>query len=150
MKLNGPLVTGGNVSSQQISPDGSLVLYLADQNADNVNEIFVRIIRQHSNGGAVDWDTSAAWDHGGEPDEVMQLFVDAPGTVTASGSTTRSVNELVVGSSTETSTLALADGAEITSLHGATIQANGVLRGDGMLVADLVVAAGGTVRAGCR
>ncbi|QEG33639.1 TolB-like translocation protein [Bythopirellula goksoeyrii] len=148
VKLNGPLVAGGNVSSQQISPDGSLVLYLADQNEDNVNEIFVRIVRQHSNSGDVDWDTGAAWDHGGEPDKVMQIFVDAPGTVTATGSTPRLINELVVGSSTETSTLALADGAEISTLHGATIQANGVLHGDGMLVADLVVAAGGIVRAG--
>ncbi|TWU28154.1 hypothetical protein [Bythopirellula polymerisocia] len=148
VKLNGPLGAGGNVLSHQLSPDGSLVLYLADQNVDNVNEIFVRIVRQHANGGEGAWDSGTAWNHGGEPDEAMQIFVDAAGTVTASGDVTRIVNELFVGGGTEASTLALSAGAEITSLHGATINAGGVFRGDGVLVADLLIAAGGVIRAG--
>ena len=41
-KLNAALTAGGNVTagSQRFSPDGSRVLYLADQNADNVFEAF--------------------------------------------------------------------------------------------------------------
>jgi Tol biopolymer transport system component len=41
-KLNGPLVAGGEVFSTgfAFSPDSSRVLYLADQTADGVNEIF--------------------------------------------------------------------------------------------------------------
>ena len=42
-KLNGQLVTNGDVSSRgfQFSPDSSRVLYLADQTTDNVSEIFI-------------------------------------------------------------------------------------------------------------
>jgi hypothetical protein len=42
IKLNGPLGPGQNVTAGrvQISPDGSRVLYLGDQDADNVFEIF--------------------------------------------------------------------------------------------------------------
>jgi len=42
IKLNGPLVAGGTVSSVGLafSPDGSLVLYQADQDVDNDTEIF--------------------------------------------------------------------------------------------------------------
>ena len=42
IKLNGPLVAGGVVSSSglQFSPDSSRVLYLADQDTDNVFEIY--------------------------------------------------------------------------------------------------------------
>lgn len=42
VKLNGPLANGGNVTagSQRFSADGSRVLYHADQNSDEVFEIF--------------------------------------------------------------------------------------------------------------
>jgi Tol biopolymer transport system component len=42
VKLNGPLVNGGDVTpgSQQFSPDGTRVLYRADQFADEVFELF--------------------------------------------------------------------------------------------------------------
>jgi Tol biopolymer transport system component len=42
IKLNGPLATNGDVKSYgyQISPDGSHVVYVADQVANNVNELF--------------------------------------------------------------------------------------------------------------
>jgi hypothetical protein len=148
VKLNGSLVPGGDVSDVQFSPDSSLVLYLADQDADEVVETYVRIVRQHSRSGAGNWDAGAAWDHGGEPDDVMQVFVDGSGTVTATGAGARTVNELVIGGGAGNSTLVLADGAGISSLHGASIRNGGVLRGDGTLVADLVVDAGGEIRAG--
>jgi len=42
VKLNGPLISGGDVSpySQEFSPDSSFVLYNADQDTDGVNEIY--------------------------------------------------------------------------------------------------------------
>ncbi len=40
VKLNGPLVAGGDVFFQQFSPDSSRILYMADQTADEVFEIF--------------------------------------------------------------------------------------------------------------
>lgn len=40
IKLNGPLVPGGKLSSSRFSPDGSRVVYLADQDADEVDELF--------------------------------------------------------------------------------------------------------------
>ncbi len=38
--LNGPLLTGGNVSSFAVSPDSSLVFYLADQTTLGVTELY--------------------------------------------------------------------------------------------------------------
>ncbi|QDT01582.1 hypothetical protein [Adhaeretor mobilis] len=149
-KLNAPLVPGGDVftTGLQFSPDGSLVLYQADQDTDEVVEIYTRIVRQHSLPGAGNWDAGAAWDHGGTPDEVMRVLVDGAGTVTASGIGTRSVNELVIGGGTGASALALTSGAGITTLHGTRIKTGGVLRGDGVLVSDLTIDAGGELRAG--
>ncbi len=41
MKLNGDLVPGGNVQTGfQISPDGSSIIYRADQDADEVFEMY--------------------------------------------------------------------------------------------------------------
>ncbi len=39
VKLNGALVPGGNVTFFQVSPDSSRVVYLADQQMDNVVEL---------------------------------------------------------------------------------------------------------------
>ena len=39
-KLNGPLVTGGNLLSFQLSPDGSRAVYWADQDTVGVNELY--------------------------------------------------------------------------------------------------------------
>ena len=145
LKVNGPLVAGGNVNSAfspsfspltgvQFSPDGGRVLYLADQDVDEVFEIFSRVVRLHNEAGSGDWDTAADWDQGAVPDEVMQVLIDAPGSVTAAGSATaRTVNELRIGGGTGTSTLALEAGAVINAMHGVTIAAGGVLRGDGQV-----------------
>lgn len=40
IKLNPPLVTGGNVTITRLSPDGRTVVYRADQETDNVFELF--------------------------------------------------------------------------------------------------------------
>jgi Tol biopolymer transport system component len=39
-KLNGTLVEGGDVTAHRFSPDGSKVIYLADQDTDNVDELY--------------------------------------------------------------------------------------------------------------
>ncbi|HKY32481.1 MAG TPA: hypothetical protein VJV23_08100 [Candidatus Polarisedimenticolia bacterium] len=39
-RLSGPMTTGGNVSVVQASPDGALLLYMADQIQDEVVELF--------------------------------------------------------------------------------------------------------------
>jgi hypothetical protein len=150
-KLNGALVNGGDVSSMRFSPDGSLVLYYADQDQDELGEIYVRIVAEHSLAGAGNWDAGAAWNHGVAPDGVMQIFIDTPGTVTTSGIGTRTINELVVGGGAASSTLAMGSGAAIESVHGVTIKNNGILRGDGTIVAGIggfAVAAGGEIQAG--
>jgi len=40
-KLNGTLVEGGNVSDWDLSPDGCKVVYKADQDTDNVYELYI-------------------------------------------------------------------------------------------------------------
>ena len=40
LKLNDPLVPSGDVESFDISPDGSRVVYRADQDADGVTELY--------------------------------------------------------------------------------------------------------------
>ena len=40
VKLNGPLVAGGSIQRFDISPDGRRVVYQADQDADEVEELY--------------------------------------------------------------------------------------------------------------
>jgi Tol biopolymer transport system component len=40
VKLSGAMVEGGEVSARRISPDGSTVVYLADQDVDGMNELY--------------------------------------------------------------------------------------------------------------
>ena len=40
VKLNDPLVTGGNIGTQRISPDNSTVVFRADAEIDGVNELY--------------------------------------------------------------------------------------------------------------
>ena len=40
LKLNGPLVSGGEVSSFLLSPDGDRVVYVADQDTNEVSELY--------------------------------------------------------------------------------------------------------------
>ncbi|MEZ4641338.1 MAG: hypothetical protein R3E31_01110 [Chloroflexota bacterium] len=39
IKLNDPLVAGGNINVQRISPDNSTVVFRADTEIDGVNEL---------------------------------------------------------------------------------------------------------------
>src|SRR5262245_14609526 len=43
-KISGSLVTGGATSSFQISVDGQRAVYAADQDTDNVNELYSRTL----------------------------------------------------------------------------------------------------------
>ncbi|MFK7955457.1 MAG: hypothetical protein AB8B96_05120 [Lysobacterales bacterium] len=40
VKLNGPLVEGGDVGQSLVSSDSATVVYVADQDEDNVREIY--------------------------------------------------------------------------------------------------------------
>lgn len=90
VKLNGPLVAGGAVSSFQISADGSWVAYYADQNADFTYELFhvattggtvARLHPAYSSSRDVSYDYQIIGsdhvvfraDHGG-PDDQIRLF----------------------------------------------------------------------------
>ena len=44
VKLNGPLVAGGDVADFRIAPDSSRVVYRADQSTDEVFELYSRVI----------------------------------------------------------------------------------------------------------
>jgi Tol biopolymer transport system component len=154
IKLNGPLVAGGDVSSSglQFSPDGSRVLYLADQTTDNVAEIFVRVVRLRWDTAGGSWDAAANWDQAVTPDEVMQVFIDTPAVVTVTGDgVPRIVNELQVGGGSGASVLELRSDAVIAALNGFSIASGGVLRGDGVLdagAAAVINPAGGEIRVG--
>ena len=100
VKVNGELVAGGDVSSQnlQFSPDGSRLLYRADQDTDGIEELFVRILRNESTGGG-NWDSGSTWEEGVAPDAVQVVTIQTPGTITASnqgGVVERSANQLTI------------------------------------------------------
>ncbi|MBL0163453.1 MAG: hypothetical protein IPP82_07345 [Xanthomonadales bacterium] len=40
VKLNGSMVAGGRVSASQVSPDDRIVVYVANQDVDGVNELY--------------------------------------------------------------------------------------------------------------
>ena len=147
VKLNGPLVAGGNVLDQQFSPDGSRVLYQADQDTDGVNEIYVRVIEAEWNAGSGNWATDSNWNNSFAPDEVMQTVIDLPATVALTG-TGRQAFSLAVGGGSGTSILELQSGAALTVSNGLTVADGGVVSGDVSIAADVVVNLGGEVRAG--
>ncbi len=146
-KLNGALVAGGGVNGAQFSPDGSRVLYLADQDTDGAFEIYVRVIEARWNTASGDWATDANWNNGFVPDEVMQTVIDLPATVTLSG-TGRQAFSLTVGGGSGTSILELQSGAALTVGNQLTVNDGGVVRGDGVIAAEVSVDVGGAVRAG--
>ena len=151
VRVSGPLVAGGSLLSageSRFSPDGSVIVYTADQDTDNVFEIYARIVRQHSVGTGGGWDSGSTWDHGVAPDEVMQVFIDGSANVTATGNPiARSANELQVGNGAGTARLTLASNAVVTAVNGFSINSGGEIRGDGQIVGDVAITPLGELRA---
>ena len=69
----------------QFSPNGSRVLYLADQDTDDVNEIYTRVVHQNWNVASGQWDGPANWDQGEAPDEVMSINIHPESFATVTG-----------------------------------------------------------------
>jgi hypothetical protein len=94
------------------------------------------------------WDTASRWTLGLTATEVHDVFIDTPGSLTVTGSTTdRTVRSLRVGGNTGQATLDLRNGAVLTALNGTTIANKGTLTGDGVIGGNVTNLAGGTVRA---
>jgi len=151
VEINSALANGGDVTDVglQFSPDGSRVLYRADQDTDDAFEIYSRVIRQYWNSGSGDWNVAANWDKLEIPDEVMQVTIDQPVEVTVPSSAIgMTVNDLRLGGGAGTSSLMLEAGATLSAINGLTILAGGVIRGLGSVQADVVVAAGGMLEPG--
>jgi Tol biopolymer transport system component len=150
VKLNGPLVAGGDVTSSGLafSPDGSRVMYAADQDTDGVTELYVRVIEAHWNTGSGNWATDASWNNGFAPDEVMQTVIDLPATVSISGAANHQAFSLQIGGGAGASVLELQSAAELTVSNGATVAANGTLQGSGGIAGRVTVLAGGRVAPG--
>lgn len=151
VKINGALANGGDVTDVglQFSPDGSRVLYRADQDTDDAFEIYSRVIRQYWNSGSGDWNVATNWDQLEIPDEVMQVIIDQPVEVTVPSSAIgMTVNDLRLGGGAGTSSLMLEAGATLSAINGLTILAGGVIRGLGSVQADVVVAPGGMLEPG--
>src|SRR5262249_41726954 len=137
VKLSGPMVSGGNVESYTISPDGSRVLFKADANADGLFEFFIRYLEHKWNTAPCDWDAAGNWNNNVSPDEAMKTTVAVPANVVLSGASTRSAWSLQVGGGTGSSVVQLQNSAGLSIGNGLTIASNGVVRGDGLIVADV-------------
>lgn len=146
VKLSGTLGEGEDTEFPIFTPDGSRVLYRVYDSSFN-GDIYSRVVRQHMAGAAGLWHTAATWEHGETPDEVMHIVLNTPAVVTATGSSGPQIANMIdLGGGAATSTLVLETGATLTSVNRFAIHDNGVLRGDGQLNADLVVADGGEIR----
>jgi len=151
VKLNGSLVNGGNVTSLglQFSPDGSRVLYRADQDMDEVFEIYSRVVRQHWNGNVGDWNVAANWDQLQTPDEAMRIVIDQPAVVTLpTGAPDAMVGELSIGGGAGISTLRLEAGTTLSAVNGLTVLSGGIIRGEGAIQAEVTVEPGGMLAPG--
>ena len=149
VKINGPLASGGGVATAggQFTPDGSRIVYVAQQDTAGTSELYSRIIRLHSTTGG-SWDNPGNWDFNVAPDEVMEVILDAAVNLTASGSSIeRTVFDLRVGGGAGTSTLTLEDGALIAAPNGLAIASGGVIRGDGQVVGGSEIVNEGEIRA---
>lgn|GEM_PF-1056367 len=149
VKLNAPLILGGDVFEVQFSPNGSRVIYLADQDTDNTGELYSRAVRLQFAAGGGDWDTATNWDQGVTPDAVTEVRIGDSAHATVSGGVTeRTVNLLEIGDGLGSGSVNLIDGATIRSLHGVSIATGGVLAGDGRIIGALVNHNGGEIRVG--
>jgi Tol biopolymer transport system component len=151
MKLNGALVANGDVySGFRISPDGSRVVYQADQTTDGVDELFVARGPERWIAAGGSWNTAANWEFGISPDRTTDVVLDGTAVTTVDGGVVpRIVDTLTLGGGAGASILDLKNGAVVSVLHGITVAAGGVLRGDGILDgqgASLTLPAGAEIR----
>ena len=135
VKLNTALPSGGDVYSSgiQFSPDGSRVLYRADQETDDVWELYSRVVKQVWNVASGQWDQVANWDQGEVPDEVMSIHVNPVSFATVSGPTLdTNIFSLDIGATdTGIAALALQPSVTLTVLNQTAISSRGALVGSG-------------------
>lgn len=150
VRVNAPLIANGDVVSWEIrySPDGSRVLYTADQAVDGRTELYARIVEADWVGGSGTWDEAANWSHGYVPDEVMQTAIAGEAQVTVGGQNVHQAFSLDVGDGSGTSVLDLHGGTQLTVINGVTIGAGGVLSGNGAIAGDVTVLTGGEIAPG--
>jgi hypothetical protein len=135
VKLNTALPSGGNVSSSglQFSPDGSRVLYRADQETNEVYELYSHVVKQMWNVASGQWDGAANWDQGEVPDEVMSIHVNPVSFATVTGpSSDTNIFSLNIGATdTGVATLALQPSVTLSVLNQTAISSRGALAGSG-------------------
>ena len=140
VKLNAELTPGGAVSelNLQFSPDGSILLYRADQDTRDVMEIYSRVVSQKWNVASGQWDGSSNWDHGEVPDEVMSINILPASFATVTGPVNdTSIFSLDIGAMDKgVATLDLRDAVKLTVLNQVTISDRGALTGNGHLDAQ--------------
>jgi Tol biopolymer transport system component len=150
VRINAPLVMSGDVSPYEtrVSPDGSRVIYNADQEVDGVNNVYMRVIEAKWTGGNGSWDTATKWNNGVVPDEVIQTDITAAAIITAAGSTARKAFTVDVGGAGFASTLELQTGASIAVTNGITVHDNGSICGNGLIIGEITVLSGGRLAPG--
>jgi Tol biopolymer transport system component len=91
VKLNGALVTGGDMLNFQISPDSSRVVYVADQQTDEVGELYSVPLVGPAGAGVK---LNGAMVTGGEVSDYFQISVDSSRVVYWADQDTDGVLEL--------------------------------------------------------
>lgn len=146
VELSSPLAAGTSASDLQFLPDGDRVIFMVADVSGN-GDLYTRVVREHLAGPSGQWQNAATWDHATAPDNAMHIVLDTAGTVTASGAAgPHTANLIDLGGGTALSTLKLEASGVLTSVNRLAIRNKGVLRGDGDVIADVTVAAGGEVR----
>ena len=140
VRVNTDLPPGGDVHYQglQFSSDGSRVLYRADQDTDDVNEIYTRVVHQKWNVASGQWDGSANWDQGEAPDEVMSINIhpESFATVTGPAGDTTIFSLDIGATDTGVATLDLQPAVTLTVANQVAITNRGALTGSGHLDAQ--------------
>ena len=89
IKLNDPLVTGGNISQQRISPDNSTVVFSADAETDGVKELYSVPI-----GGGTVTKLNGTLVSGGNISDDFEITPDSSTVVYLADQETNGANEL--------------------------------------------------------